>query len=61
MNVFVYPDSATDGHERSLSRHGFQVIRWNQAGMSYWAVSDLNAADLGELVTLIRERTAPPG
>jgi len=57
VNVFVHPDSGADGRERSLSRHGFQVIRWSQAGMIYWAVSDLNAADLGELVALIRERT----
>jgi anti-sigma factor RsiW len=60
VNVFVYPDSGTEGRERSLSRQGFQVIHWNQLGMSYWAVSDLNAADLGELVALIRERIAPP-
>src|SRR5207302_6172643 len=52
VNVFVRPDSGADGRERSLSRHGFQVIRWSQAGMSYWAVSDLNPADLGELVAL---------
>ena len=61
VNLFVYPETGTEGGERSLSRQGFQVIRWSQAGMSYWAVSDVNAADLGELVALVRERAAPPG
>jgi anti-sigma factor RsiW len=47
INVFVAPDregaaSAID----SRSRRGFHVRHWMRGGMSFWAVSDLNDAEL---------------
>lgn len=60
VNLFVYPELGADIPAHSLTRQGFQVIRWRQAGMSYSAVSDLNAAELGEFANLLRERAAPP-
>jgi len=35
--------------------HGFNVLRWVADGMSYWAISDLNAAELREFARLYRE------
>jgi anti-sigma factor (TIGR02949 family) len=29
-----------------LSKHGYNVLHWHDAGMEYWAISDLNAAEL---------------
>jgi anti-sigma factor RsiW len=57
INVFVWPvrDKPTTA---TLSRQGFNVISWQHQGMQYWAVSDLNAADLGRLVELLRKQPA---
>jgi anti-sigma factor RsiW len=59
INLFVWPSS----HEESLdaaklSRQGFNLIHWNISEMTYWAVSDLNPAELEEFAGLIRERMA---
>jgi anti-sigma factor RsiW len=60
INVFIWPS----GHEGSQSeatvaRHGFNVIHWKASQMTYWVVSDLNAADLNEFAELIRSRVGP--
>jgi anti-sigma factor RsiW len=39
-----------------LSRQGFTLLSWNQAGMTYWAVSNLNENELGEFAGLVRGR-----
>lgn len=53
INVFVWPDSGEDG--RKLSGHqGFNVLHWRGGGMQYWAVSDVNAAELQTLGSLLR-------
>lgn len=36
---------------------GYNVIRWNENGMTYWAISDLGAADLSKFVQLFRSAT----
>lgn len=47
INLFIWPDEASTANAaRTLSRHGYQVIRWSVGGMRYWAISDLNPADL---------------
>lgn len=35
--------------------HGFNIVRWNQDGLSYWAISDLNLAELTEFTQLYRQ------
>ncbi len=49
INLFIYPEreraSAADG-VRSV--RGFHILHWVRAGMSFWAVSDLNDAELTE-------------
>jgi len=63
INVFVWPSTKEgDLGERRSSRHGFNVISWNAAEMTYWAVSDLNVSELEEFAGLVRGRIAsPPG
>ena len=59
INLFIWPESAAneERHEsggsakggtplRELSRQGFNLEAWNQAGMHFWVISDLNAAEL---------------
>ena len=50
INVYTWPG---DGPSRSGSESGFQFEHWTHAGMNYWAVSDVNRADLEELAHLI--------
>lgn len=37
---------------------GYNIIQWVENGVSYWAVSDVSAPDLGELVKLFRARSS---
>jgi anti-sigma factor (TIGR02949 family) len=50
INLFVSPtrEGATAPTARSV--RGFQVHHWMRDGMSFWAVSDLNDAELSEFV-----------
>jgi anti-sigma factor (TIGR02949 family) len=51
INVFVWPEAS--GAVRSSDARairGFHVRHWSRAGMSYWAVSDVNDADLDRFV-----------
>jgi anti-sigma factor RsiW len=51
INVFLWPDpEKKDTQPRSETHLGFQLISWSAAGMKGWAVSDLNAAELEQLV-----------
>ncbi len=53
INVFVWPQSGSARAPRSDSARGYNVVRWSEADMAWWAVSDVNAADLKELVGLL--------
>jgi len=47
IDLFVWPDAkAGDEAPRTLSKQGYHVLWWKQDGMNYWAISDVNAADL---------------
>lgn len=43
IDVYVYPGGQPEG--QSVLR-GYNTVAWSQGGMAFWAVSDLNAADL---------------
>ncbi|HLX06414.1 MAG TPA: anti-sigma factor [Thermoanaerobaculia bacterium] len=43
------------------SRRGFQQLRWTQAGMAWWAVSDVAADRLDDLVRALRAELPPAG
>lgn len=58
INVFVWPTTeAPVMNEKASERQGYNVIRWSKAGMNYWAVSDLNLAELQQFVQLLQEQT----
>jgi anti-sigma factor RsiW len=57
INVFVWPTDAPVMNGRASERQGYNVIRWSNAGMTYWAVSDLNLAELQQFVQLMQEQT----
>lgn len=53
ISVFVWPSGSRAIASYSSKLDGFNVLGWSKAGMSYWAVSDLNEGDLRELQTLL--------
>jgi anti-sigma factor RsiW len=58
INVFTWPATNGDGSARDFDRQGFHIRAWQQASMNYWAISDVNEADLDQFVRLFREQTA---
>ena len=51
INLFIWPAIAGDSNPAVFSsKQGYHLIRWSEAGMVYWAVSDLNEKELMEFV-----------
>jgi len=56
INLFVWPSNNTAIKQQDqLTRQGYNVIHWTQAGMSYWLVSELNLTELTECAQLLKE------
>ena len=56
INLFLWPTGPTrlDANQKTLTRHGYNLIHWSGSGMAYWVVSDLNAGELEDFVRLIQ-------
>ena len=51
INVFVWPEAADAGRSSDARAiRGFHVRHWANAGMAYWAVSDVNDQELDQFV-----------
>jgi anti-sigma factor RsiW len=61
INLFVWPSAGGAGaSEATLVTHrGYHLCHWTRAGMTYWAVSDLNEGELKEFARLL-QNSAPP-
>jgi anti-sigma factor RsiW len=53
INLFIWP-AGPSGTEAAISRNGYNLIHWTTGPMTYWAVSDANAADLATLRDLYK-------
>jgi len=50
INVFVWPASGGAARSEHVANvNGYNVVGWRAAGTDFWAVSDLNSAELEEL------------
>jgi anti-sigma factor RsiW len=59
INLFVWPaGSEAKAETKKLSRQGYHLFHWNKAGMTYWAVSDVNAAELQEFARLVQAQAS---
>ena len=49
INLFIWPDASAKAAvpAQVSSKQGYNVWRWARAGMTFWAISDLGAADVG--------------
>lgn len=60
INLFVWPSrSKPDAETEMISRQGYNLIRLSKAGMTYWAISDLNRAELQEFARQIQAQVSP--
>jgi anti-sigma factor RsiW len=56
INVFVWPDTSGGiGASTARDIRGFHVRSWTHEGMSYWAVSDVNEAELDQFVHSLQQ------
>ncbi|HEY6822752.1 MAG TPA: anti-sigma factor [Burkholderiales bacterium] len=55
VDVFVFPGKAPAN--AALARDGFNVERFGAGGMTFWAVSDLNANELADFARLVAGRS----
>jgi anti-sigma factor RsiW len=53
INVYARPSDARSGSARE-TRNGFHIIEWQSGGLDYWAVSDLNSAELDQFIALFK-------
>jgi len=57
INLFVWPSrSNADVPETFDGHQGYNAISWTRDHTTFWAVSDLNAAELREFVQLVQHR-----
>jgi len=54
INLFVWPASESTTELRMALR-GYNLMHWQQAGMTYWLISDLNPEELSECGRLLSE------
>jgi anti-sigma factor RsiW len=55
INVFVWPANSNSKSTAQASVHqGYNLIRWTNSGMEWWAISDLNLAELQQFVQLLQ-------
>jgi len=60
INLFIWPSgSDSDVEIKTVSRQGYNLSHWTKSGMTYWAASDLNNAELQEFVQLVQNQTSP--
>jgi anti-sigma factor RsiW len=57
INLFVWPaPPGAESSPRASERQGYHLWHWLQAGMTYWAVSDLNERELQEFGRACQEQ-----
>lgn len=57
VNLYLWPDPARGNAPTTVnSRQGYHLIHWTANGMTYWAVSDVDVAELQALVKILREQ-----
>ena len=57
INLFIWPAKAMGSTPAaSAPRQGYHLIHWSEAGMVFWAISDLNQKELMEFVQAFTAR-----
>jgi anti-sigma factor RsiW len=59
INLFIWPathDAAAG--EQLVTRQGYNLVHWVQSGLTYWAVSNLNANELQAYVRMVQQQAS---
>ena len=56
VSLYVSPSPGSDAKAELRDLDGYHLLHWRQDNLAYWAVSDVNTADLRQFVDLIRRR-----
>lgn len=54
INLYIWPAADRTSASDTRTIRGFQVRHWIRNGLSFWAVSDLNDAELGEFASALQ-------
>ena len=55
INLFVWPAPGKSVVSNKVSvLQGYNLVHWTESGMTFWAVSDLNRADLTGFTQLMK-------
>jgi mycothiol system anti-sigma-R factor len=48
IDLFVWPEAGRHGDSpmQAAARQGYHLLRWSEGGMTFWAISDVEAAEL---------------
>ncbi len=61
INLFCWPTTDMDHVKlQQLERSGFHLVHWTQGSLEYWALSDLNAAELAQFANLVQGVSTEP-
>jgi anti-sigma factor RsiW len=52
INLFTWPSTQSDAKQSQFSRNGYNVVQWSNGSMTYWAVSDIPAAEVHQFEAL---------
>jgi anti-sigma factor RsiW len=57
INLFVWPSTSTQEFaEAAETRQGYSLLYWTRGQINFWAISDLNVAELRQFAFLVRSR-----
>ena len=57
INLFVWPSASTqESAEAADARQGYNVLFWTRGQTTFWAISDVNGAELRRFAGLVRAR-----
>jgi anti-sigma factor (TIGR02949 family) len=59
INLFIWPEAGEEA-PRTASQQGYNLLYYKHGGMEYWAVSDLNAAELKDFVAHLKAAVETP-
>lgn len=57
INVFVWPAGTHETLPVQLRHDGYNLLGWSQRGLEFWAVSDVDPADLQQLRAAFAQQT----
>jgi anti-sigma factor RsiW len=58
INLFSWPGAAAKNvRTEEIDRRGYHLLHWEQSGMNYWLISDLDPKELKDLSELLRNPT----